>query len=108
MRSNIIFRSLIILFVPLLLTSCGAFVASPLSGGIYSDVQYPFMVTGEVGASKVGTSEATSVLGFVAMGDASIQRAMRRGGIEKVSHVDIHATSILGIFAKYTVYVYGE
>lgn len=101
-------RALLVLSVPVLLTGCGAFVASPVPGGIYTEVQYPFMVTGEVGASKVGTADATTVLGLVATGDASIQTAMRRGGIEKVSHVDIQARSVLGIFATYTVYVYGE
>jgi hypothetical protein len=30
------------------------------------------------------------------------------GGITKIHHVDFHSTSILGIYAKYMVTVYGE
>ncbi len=108
MRFTFFTRALLILSVPVLLTGCGAFVASPAPGAIYSDLQYPFMVTGEVGSTKVGTAEAQTILGLFASGDASIQTAMRRGGIEKVSHIDIQARSILGIYATYTVYVYGE
>ena len=108
MRFKLFTRALLILSVPVLLTGCAAFAVSPVSGGLFTDVQYPFMVTGEVGASKVGTADASSVLGLIAIGDASIQTAMRRGGIEKVSHIDIQSKNILGIYATYTVYVYGE
>ena len=39
---------------------------------------------------------------------ALIIRAAQKAGIKKISHIDYHSTSILGIFAKFTVYVYGE
>jgi len=58
--------------------------------------------------SKVGTSEATSILGMVATGDASIEAAKNNGGITKVSHVDFNSDNILGVYGKYTTTVYGE
>jgi hypothetical protein len=91
----------------LMLQSC-AVVKSPLSGGLYTGVKSPFAVTENSGSSKVGSASATSILGIVAMGDASIQAAAKSAGITKIHHVDEEATSVLGIFAKYTVYVYGE
>ncbi len=92
----------------LVLTSCGAFVSAPLTGFLYTDMKGPHTVTSNPIANKVGSAEATSILGIVATGDASISTAARNGGITKISHVDYQAKSILGIVAKYTVYVYGE
>ncbi len=89
------------------LSSC-SFVAAPVVGGIYTDVKAPLAATSNPVASKVGTAEATSILGIVATGDASIQAAAQKAGITRISHVDYQAYSILGIFAKFTVYVYGE
>ena len=91
----------------LALSSC-AVVASPLTGVIYTDMKAPLAVTSNPVASKVGTAEATSILGIVATGDASIEAAAKKAGITRISHVDYEANSVLGVFAKYTVYVYGE
>lgn len=91
-----------------LLSSCGAWVASPVMGGLYTDVQSPVAVTSNSGSSKVGSSEAVSYLGLVATGDASIDAAAKKAGITKIHHVDAKSTNILGLFAKYTIYVYGE
>lgn len=103
-------QSLVIaLSIPFFIASCGARVASsPLNAGLYTDVKYPLMATGEVGSTKVGKAEASNILGIFATGDAGIEAAMRNGNITKISHIDIHANSVLGIFATYTIYVYGE
>lgn len=91
----------------LFFSSC-AFVASPVMGGLYTNVKSPVAVTSNSNSSKVGTSEATSILGWVATGDASINAAAKKAGISKIHHVDAESTSILGLFAKYKIYVYGE
>ncbi len=83
-------------------------VITPAVGTIYSDVKGPLTATSLTGSKKVGTSSCTSILGIVAQGDASIEAAMRNGGITKIHHVDTHTESILGVYAKLTVYVYGE
>jgi hypothetical protein len=85
-----------------------ASVITPAMGTIYSDVKGPWTATSLSGSTKVGTSECTSILGIVAQGDASIEAAMRNGGITKIHHVDTHTYSILGVYAKLTVRVYGE
>jgi hypothetical protein len=90
------------------LTGCGAYVASPLTGFLYTDVKAPITATSNEGATKVGTAAATSILGIVATGDASINAAAKSAGITKIHHVDYQGTSVLGIFAKFTVFVYGE
>jgi len=90
-----------------LFSSC-AVVKAPLTGVVYTDVKSPVAVTDSESSSKVGTSEATSILGIVATGDASVETAAKAAGITEIHHVDAHATSILGVFAKYKIYVYGE
>ena len=90
-----------------MMSSCAA-VKSPLTGVWYTDVKAPLAVTSNANSSKVGSAEASSILGAIATGDASIETAAKSAGITKIHHVDEHSTSVLGIFAKYKIYVYGE
>lgn len=91
----------------IMLTSCGM-VSSPVTGFVYQDVKSPVAVTSNSGSSKVGTAQATTILGVYAAGDASVEAAAKSAGITKIHHVDQHATSILGIYGTYTITVYGE
>ena len=91
-----------------LLAGCAAYAVSPVTGFVYSEVKGPGSATSNSGYSKVGTATAESFLGFVAMGDASISAAMEDGGITKIHHVDYESKNILGIYATFTVIVYGE
>lgn len=90
-----------------LLSSCAA-TMSPVTGFIYTDTEGPLAVTGNSGSSKVGESEATSILGWIGQGNASVQEAAKKAGITKIHHVDYKSKSILGVYAKYTTVVYGE
>jgi hypothetical protein len=84
---------------------------NPLTGFFYSDVKYPGWYEGasERGVgSKSGTATATSILGLVATGDASIAAACTQGGIKTINTVDHHYTGILGVYAKWTTMVSGE
>jgi hypothetical protein len=83
-------------------------VAAPVHGSLFTDVKYPAGVTSNSGSTKTGQAKATSYLGIVALGDASVEAAAKAGGITKVHHVDAHAKSILGIIGWYTITVYGE
>jgi TRL-like protein family len=78
-----------------------------VGAAVYTDVSGPLMATSNSGASKMGQAEATGIICF-ATGDASIKAAMDAGGITKIQHVDYHTTSILGVYAKTIVTVYGE
>lgn len=91
----------------MLFTGCAA-VQSPLVGAIYTNVEAAVTATSNSGSTKIGTASATSILGIVATGDASIQAAVRNGGITRIHHVDYKSQSVLGIYAKFTTTVYGE
>ena len=92
----------------MLFSSCAMVRTAPLTGLLYTSMKSPMGITSNAGASKVGSAEATSILGLVATGDASIDAAAKAGGITKIHHVDEESTAILGIIAKYKVVVYGE
>jgi hypothetical protein len=92
-----------------MLTGCVA-PNGPLVGSmaaIYTDVSGPVLATSNAGASKVGEASSTGII-CVATGDASIKAACANGGITRISHVDYHVTSVLGLYVKTTVTVYGE
>jgi len=99
---------ILVTLVAFIISGCAAYGVSPVTGFLYTDVKAPVTATSNTDASKVGTSTATSIFGLIATGDASIQTAARDAGITRIHHVDFHTTSILGIYATFTVYVYGE
>jgi hypothetical protein len=77
-------------------------------GVLYTEVKLPTEATSADASTKVGTSQCISVLGWVAVGDASIEAAMKNGGIKKIHHVDWDAKNILGIYGQYKTTVYGK
>lgn len=90
------------------LSSCSVVSTGAGIGALYSGVTEGMTATSNTVGIKVGTSNAIGVLGLVAVGDASITKAAKEGGITKISHVDIQKTSVLGLFASYKTMVYGE
>ncbi len=91
-----------------IMTGFGAMVITPATGFVYSDVKGPLTATSNTGGTKIGRAECASILGLVALGDASIETAARNGGITKVKTIDYETWSLLGIYAKLTVVVTGE
>ena len=67
--------------------------------------------TGGAGAgsgTKSGEACAMSILGVVALGDASIDLAKSNGGVTQVASVDHKVFSILGIYANVCTVVHGS
>uniref|UniRef100_A0A7C1SG71 TRL-like protein family n=1 Tax=candidate division WOR-3 bacterium TaxID=2052148 RepID=A0A7C1SG71_UNCW3 len=82
-------------------------------GTLYTSVRTPAEAVAYYGptatqAAKVSKVTATNILGIIATGDASLEAAMKQGGISKVHHIDQEVTSILGLWSTYTIIVYGE
>ena len=101
-------RTILVALTGLLFLFTGCATLYP-SGAIYTNVQLPVTATDNVGTPmKTGTAQATSILGLVATGDASIEAAKKNGNITKVYHVDWDAMNVLGIYGRYTVTVYGD
>ncbi len=61
-----------------------------------------------VTSPKKGEACAMSILGLVAVGDASIEGAKKDGGITKVATVDHSTLNILYLYGQYCTVVHGE
>lgn len=79
------------------------------NGLLYGNQSAPLMVTNVAAdCQKHGTSQSTSYLGLVTIGDASIAAAKEDGGITQVGTVDYHIDNLLGIIATTTTKVCGK
>ena len=78
-----------------------------IGGYIYTDVSGAVGATSNAAGSKMGQATSTGIIG-IATGDSSIKTAAANGGITKISHVDYHVTSVLGVYAKTVTTVYGD
>ena len=101
--------SLVMLFA---LTSCIGFNAPvvPPPGIFFQNTKAPLDVNFNQTKmyDKQGESSSMSVLNLFAFGDCSINKAARNGNVKTIEHADYEYLSILGLFQKFTVIVYGE
>lgn len=81
-------------------------VATPAMGVLITDVKWAGHGEGAQG-SKTGKACATSILALVASGDASIEAAMKNGGITNLTSVD-HESKWTLIFGEYCTIVHGS
>lgn len=89
-----------------LLSGCACVMPT---GVLYTEVKSPVAAGAEgVSYSKMGVSKATSILGLIATGDASIKAALDDGKITRIKYVDYSSKNILGIYGEYTTTVYGD
>lgn len=91
-----------------LLGGCSS-APTPTSGLIWTNIKAPITATNsDTKATLVGRSEATTILGLIATGDASIDAAVKNGGITRIHHVDYEKHSLFGIVTTYSTVVYGN
>ncbi len=93
-----------------LLSGCAMSMRAPVTGFLYNGTKAN---AGEgfsenVETQKSGRACASSILGWVGTGDASIATAAANGGISKISFVDTENTGILGLYAETCTVVYGQ
>lgn len=98
------------IFLALLFSGCFAGANSPVRGFIATSTTAPIIDTGleSSGDIKTGKSTCISILGLIAAGDCSIDKAKKDGNISKVISVEYESFSVLGIYASYTTIVKGE
>jgi TRL-like protein family len=88
------------------LSGCAG-VYSPAAGSIWTDTKFGSTATTAAAASKTGKACATSYLGMVALGDASVAAAKAAGGITTVSSVD-HTANWMLVFGTFCTVVKGS
>jgi hypothetical protein len=85
-----------------------AFMGQGVANGfIYADAVTPVHHTNNNVGRKTGEACASSILGLVTTGDASIRAAADAGGIRDISVVDASIMQVLGIYAKHCIIVSG-
>jgi hypothetical protein len=66
-------------------------------------------VQGAAGATpKTGRACMNSILGLVAIGDASLEAAKAAGGITNVANINYEVKNILGVYGEYCLVVKGN
>ncbi|MBI2061508.1 MAG: hypothetical protein HYT87_17345 [Nitrospirae bacterium] len=98
---------LLALSTALVLAAC-AVAPAPLVGTLYTNVSYPRQVWHGLETSKRGEACASSILGLVATGDASIEAAKKDAGIHEVASVDHTGSSVLFFYSTYCTIVTGK
>jgi hypothetical protein len=92
----------------LLVSGCAS-MRAPTYGVLYTDVHAGEGVTESQSGNRVGEACAMSILGLVAIGDASIEAARRNGAVTMITSVDAHYYSLLGfVYSKYCAIVRGR
>jgi hypothetical protein len=89
----------------------GCAMASGGNGAVLGTIYSGYKMGGVVGpgaGTKTGQACASSILGVIALGDASISSAKAAGGITQVAHVDHDIFSILGLYATSCTTVVGQ
>lgn len=89
-----------------LLSGCATGL-SPVGVGLLTDVKGPITATTAQG-SKTGTSCATTIIGLINKGDASIEAAKANGSIATVASADYHTKGFYPFFGKTCVSVTGS
>lgn len=92
------------------LAGCISAPVIPPLGIAYSDIKAPLSIgyNDTAVSSKSGVSESMSVLGLVAIGDASAKAAASANGIKTITHADYEFFNVLGVYQRYRTVVYGN
>lgn len=91
-------------------TGCLRAPVIPPPGIIFTDYSAPLdhdFDRTQVGM-RTGTAETISILGLVALGDASTRTAASNGGITTVHGADYNYFNVLGVYQKFELVVHGE
>jgi hypothetical protein len=101
-------KTIAILALVTLSSGCAMSNSAPVTGYAYTGARGATNATSNEVGTKTGTACATSYVGVVALGDASIAAAAKAGGITKISSVDSDNTGIIGVYAKNCTIVSGN
>ena len=70
-------------------------------------VTQPVAVTSNPVGNKCGEATTTLIMG-IGGANNGINKAVKNGGITRISHVDYSQFTVLGVYTKMTTRVYGE
>lgn len=94
--------------LPIMLAGCLVAPVQPPYGIVINNYKAPLDYGARSVSSSSGSASTMSILGLVALGDGSINKAASNGGLKKVTGVDYEYFNVLGIYQKYTTIAYGD
>jgi hypothetical protein len=96
--------------IALLSTGCYVAPVVPPSGLLLTSVEAPLSthVDGKPIGTRTGEASVTTILGIVSFGDASLEAAIRDGGIQEPRHADYRYLNVLGLYQQFTTIAYGD
>ncbi len=95
-------------------SGCAGFAYAPVippQGIIYTKIEAPISTNFDGAtpvAQKSGKATAMSILGLVALGDASVDAAAREGNLSTIHYADYTLLHVFGVYTEFTTVVYGE
>tara|TARA_R110002072_G_C7807790_1_gene522185 strand:+ start:369 stop:710 length:342 start_codon:yes stop_codon:yes gene_type:complete len=100
-------------FASFVAAGCAVPDKSHIQGCLMLDVGHEGRVVahdGKVNSTKSNRGTQSSILGWITSGDSSIEAARGPEGekINQISHIDYHASHILGLIGDCTTIVYGQ
>ena len=98
---------LAVLFLGVMVTGCG-FVADGPFGWVYTDNKTAVYMGTAQSASKTGRACIHSFFGAIAIGDGSIETAMKEAGIKTVYTINKENLNIFGTYTRQCTLVAGE
>lgn len=99
--------SVVFLAAAFLLSSCG-FVADGPFGWVYTDSKVPVAMGPSATGSKLGRACIHSFFGAIAVGDASIETAMKEANITSIHTINKDNLSIFGTYTRQCTLITGE
>ena len=97
---------LVLLFSGIFTMQCSTTGFGP-QGALFTSTKIGVHGTSNTGA-KTGSACTISVIGLIALGDASVNAAASSAGINKVNTIDLEGFSILGIFSRQCTVIRGD
>jgi len=86
----------------------GCLAYTPVVGVAMTLVQGPITATTLDQSARTGQSCASSIMGLVSWGDASINAAKNAGQIKQVASVDFDTFNLLGMYGRFCTIVRGN
>ena len=107
MLRRLLLVSVVSLSAMFLLSSCG-FVADGPFGWVYTDSKTPIAIGPSATGSKLGKACIHSFFGAIAVGDASIEAAMKEASITSIHTINKDNLSIFGTYTRQCTLITGE
>jgi hypothetical protein len=102
------YKVLILSLFVMVMASFGCAASGLPYGVLYTNTYVPVQATNNSGVTRQGQSCMTTIFFLITTGDASTTAAAKAGGVSRIANVNVHTTSLLGLYTKSCTLVVGD